>query len=945
MSSPRDVFQSMAGGGGGGGVGGGGSQPSSARISGGHVRPSSASSRHGSQGSSSSAGGGRTPSPRPPSASAAADASDADTQISLESSAGFQELKALVSLPFFENFDARAARKLSRCFRRRVWEEGQIVRYSEPTPPAAAAAAGESAVAAAMTATPAAAAAESFSASSASSSAAASVPPPSSIASDNAFHVLVRGRVEVCSLDSAGRVVATLGQHTNPSYFGSEALVGQHSLRPVQVRALEQSIILSIGAAGFEAFLKQNPDCKVAVASGGATAGTVAFSPNPNVGSQQGQAHAAAATASSAGGAASGSSSAAASSSSSSHAASATVPVSSSSAAASSAAFSAGSGSAVPASLGAASAADKLRLIVSLRDQPFFAQLGASIPETKLQQLAALFEFRTCPRDQVLMREHEVAKGFYILIEGRISVSAMAFGGIGGSPSSQGHQAMHLSTLTKGDVFGEIAILFDTLRTATLTAIQPCTLLFLSRSHFLSFLRLAPELLSNGVFTSMVHRRVGASLKTIPLFSCLRLKEKGPLIQWREDVLAALGALFRFRHYNANTFLCREGEPAETFCIIQRGVVEVTARVGDRSEVEEGAPLDEEGNLILTELGQSDWFGEIALLSAATPAAASAGAAAAAGAGAASSSSPTATPRTLARPKRTASVRSLTDCVMLELPAEHFGAFLQLVPEVKHILERVMSTRTAQTLSSIPFFRSIRENKVRHQPVAAARHRAPRRNASILRQECGAAIGKGCCSLSLSCRLSFSLLSPQPWSKLSILGSMFKFESYAAGDFVVREGEIGRTFYVVCDGSVEVTKTVHSARHGEQTVVLDVLGRSCWFGEVALSRSTIRLATVRCREDCLFLSVTKGARNTHTNAAALRFLAVRLGPRCIVAHSSTLLFCSLLEQFDKFCAIAPDCADTFSSLVTHRTANMLRSIPFFAANIIENKVSAATRGS
>jgi len=188
-------------------------------------------------------------------------------------------------------------------------------------------------------------------------------------------------------------------------------------------------------------------------------------------------------------------------------------------------------------------------------------------------------------------------------------------------------------------------------------------------------------------------------------------------------------------------------------------------------------------------------------------------------------------------------------------------------------------------------------------------------------------------SLIVSHFLSFflSLLSfcRQPWSKLAILGSMFKFAWFPAGSVVVREGDVATTFFVICDGSVEVSKALPAAAaaaaagrkrasgggggggaadpDSESVVVLDILGRSSYFGEMALVKATPRLATVRCREDCLFLTVTN-------------------------------------EQFGKFAQIAPDAVESFGSLVTHRTANMLRSIPFFAENIVENKVSERASG-
>lgn len=64
-------------------------------------------------------------------------------------------------------------------------------------------------------------------------------------------------------------------------------------------------------------------------------------------------------------------------------------------------------------------------------------------------------------------------------------------------------------------------------------------------------------------------------------------------------------------------------------------------------------------------------------------------------------------------------------------------------------------------------------------------------------------------------------------------------------------------FYVIVDGAVEVSKIVHRSNGQRETIILEVLEKDCWFGEIALIKETVRLATVTCREDCLFLTVTK----------------------------------------------------------------------------------------
>jgi CRP-like cAMP-binding protein len=67
-----------------------------------------------------------------------------------------------------------------------------------------------------------------------------------------------------------------------------------------------------------------------------------------------------------------------------------------------------------------------------------------------------------------------------------------------------------------------------------------------------------------------------------------------------------------------------------------------------------------------------------------------------------------------------------------------------------------------------------------------------------------------------------------------------------AGEEVVREGERGRSLYVVVDGSLEV------ARAG---AAIARLGKGDIFGELALLASEPRAATVRALGDCLLLEL------------------------------------------------------------------------------------------
>jgi MFS family permease len=103
-------------------------------------------------------------------------------------------------------------------------------------------------------------------------------------------------------------------------------------------------------------------------------------------------------------------------------------------------------------------------LLVTL---PMFAPLPLAVTEL----LAAETEPRHFPAGTVVIREGEPGDHFHLIIEGSATVS------VHGAPRPSLH---------RGDCFGEIALLRDTPRTATVTAERPLHTLALGREQFLT---------------------------------------------------------------------------------------------------------------------------------------------------------------------------------------------------------------------------------------------------------------------------------------------------------------------------------------------------------------------------------------------------------------------------------------------------------------------------
>jgi CRP-like cAMP-binding protein len=104
---------------------------------------------------------------------------------------------------------------------------------------------------------------------------------------------------------------------------------------------------------------------------------------------------------------------------------------------------------------------------------PFFAGLSRN----ELLELAKVTEDMEVNEGKVLTREGQSGSEFFVIIEGRVSVTK---------------GAQEVRTLGPGEFFGEIALLEDRPRTATVTAATPLRFFVLTRQAFRSMLANQP---------------------------------------------------------------------------------------------------------------------------------------------------------------------------------------------------------------------------------------------------------------------------------------------------------------------------------------------------------------------------------------------------------------------------------------------------------------------
>ena len=126
-----------------------------------------------------------------------------------------------------------------------------------------------------------------------------------------------------------------------------------------------------------------------------------------------------------------------------------------------------------------------------IQNLPIFAPL----PLGRIELLAAETEPRQFPAGAVLIREGEAGDHLHLIVDGSAAVSV---------------RGVPMALLQRGDCFGEIALLRDIPRTATITAEQPLRTLALGRQEFLT------AVTGNSMSQAAADKLVAARLSTHP---------------------------------------------------------------------------------------------------------------------------------------------------------------------------------------------------------------------------------------------------------------------------------------------------------------------------------------------------------------------------------------------------------------------------------------------
>ena len=165
---------------------------------------------------------------------------------------------------------------------------------------------------------------------------------------------------------------------------------------------------------------------------------------------------------------------------------------------------------------------------VLLRSVPLFAGFA----DDELERVAARFAEAGFQRGAVVCRAGEAGEHFYVVASGELDVWADEPGG----------RLLH--HLGRGDFLGEMSLLLDWRRTATVTASRPTRLLVLSREDFARYvLRSAPalEALSRELAQRLASRTRGQTPRRTPTIGVT----SGPGLRGATLVASGIAALLR----------------------------------------------------------------------------------------------------------------------------------------------------------------------------------------------------------------------------------------------------------------------------------------------------------------------------------------------------------------------------------------------------------------
>ncbi len=256
--------------------------------------------------------------------------------------------------------------------------------------------------------------------------------------------------------------------------------------------------------------------------------------------------------------------------------------------------------------------------------------LFSDLTEPEFIEVLKKVKTRNLPAGEFLFKEGDSGDSIFILAEGSVEVIGHAKDGT----------LVTLATLREGALFGEFGFFSGARRTSGVKAAEPATILELTKadmSEIITRHKRVEAVLFDFYKSRVVDRLMGLSNIFKPINK-----------QDRQEILARLSLV----KFSRGGDIVKEGEMGETMYLIKNGRVEAWVKGAEGERI------------LLAELGEGDFFGEIALAT---------------------------------NKPRVATVSAIEDVELVVFSRPMIKDILTKYPEVKQTLERVIKERVVDT--------------------------------------------------------------------------------------------------------------------------------------------------------------------------------------------------------------------------------------------------------
>jgi len=199
----------------------------------------------------------------------------------------------------------------------------------------------------------------------------------------------------------------------------------------------------------------------------------------------------------------------------------------------------------------------------AIMDNDFMKNLDVS----QIKEIVDVMYPMEYAKGSLIIKEGDIGSIVYVMEEGKVEVS---------------REGKFLSVMSAGKLFGELAILYNCQRTATIKAATDCKLWAIERQCFQTIM-MRTAMARQSEYTTF--------LKSVPTF-----------VNLPEEILIKIADVMEETVYKEGDYIIRQGAVGDTFFIISQGRVKVTKK-------EEGAAEEK----FIRNLHKGDFFGEKAL--------------------------------------------------------------------------------------------------------------------------------------------------------------------------------------------------------------------------------------------------------------------------------------------------------------------------------------------